>query len=108
MFEAKDDEPIDREWVSTWTIKEKHVWTVLGSSLFLYENRSGPLKGLWTILSDTDGDEHTHCHVHTRGEMKQMVRLIDRQLTIPEVIAKATVRSEQDSLEPPSRDRRSL
>lgn len=75
-----DKEPIDDDWLREWAKKEPYVWAVPGTHLALYYNKSGLLKGIWTILETLDdGDEMDHCHVVTRGECRRMIDLITNQ-----------------------------
>lgn len=75
--EFDDDRDLCTDFVSCFAIKEPYVWAVPGSNLWLYEHKSCPQRGNWSIGETLeDGDERTYCYIRSCGELRTMLPLV--------------------------------
>ena len=81
------NEPIDVDWVSEHFKKEPHCFSLRIHGFYLYKNVSGLLSGTWTVFFvEPDGDETNICHVVTRGELVNVLRVLHANINAIEAI----------------------
>lgn len=73
-----NDEPIDQNWVQSWTDKGAYVNHIPGmqsdgTCFFLYYSRSGPHEGWALFREEIDGDETFIEKVRIKGQLRLLL-----------------------------------